>query len=61
MAYVTPVLLDFWKFLTNSVMGLGGEYMVSNLQIQLLLILLAVVTIQTTFLVVKLNNIEEQL
>lgn len=59
--FVTPVLLDLWSFIAESVVGLGGSYMVTDRRTQLLLLIIAVLAVQTTVLMTKLKTIEEEL
>jgi hypothetical protein len=61
IGYVTPVLIDFWKIVVANVTGLGGRYVERSGQNALLLLLLAVVGVQTIVVVVKLNSIDNQL
>lgn len=61
IGYVTPVLIDFWGVSAAAVTGLGGRYVERSGQTVLLLLVLAVVCVQTIVVVVKLNSVEEQL
>lgn len=58
IGYTTPVLLDIWLYVSGAVVGLGGDYLVTELQTTLLFILIAMNAIQALILVMKLKNIE---
>ena len=60
IGYVTPVLLDLWGFLALEIVGLGGEFLITDIQTQLLLLVIAVLAAQTTILMMRLKQIEEQ-
>jgi hypothetical protein len=59
--YVSPVLIDFWKVLVSNVAGLGGRYLIDDINTVLLLVLIAGFSVQTTVLVVKLNWMQDRL
>lgn len=61
IGYTTPVLIEFWGYVSNEIVGLGGEYMVTEMRSVLLLILIAVTITETVVLTLKLSNIEEKL
>lgn len=60
VAYVSPTLLALWEFVTGLVVGLGGEFLVTDLRTRLLLVLIAGLAVQTTVLYVKLDGLEER-
>lgn len=60
IAFVSPVLLKMWAFVSERVIGLGGDYFIEDTSIQLLLIVIAITVAQTAFLTVKLNQLEDE-
>lgn len=57
-AFVSPLLLRLWNFLGAIILGLGGEYLITRLNIQLLLIIIAFLAMQTAVLVNGFKQIE---
>lgn len=60
VAFVSPLLVKMWGFVSEQVVGLGGEYFIEDTSIQLLLVLIATTVAQTAFLTVKLNQLEDE-
>lgn len=61
IAFTTPVLLDFWEIIADAVIGLGGKYLITDINTILLLLLIAAVAIQTTVLSLRLEYIQEEI
>jgi hypothetical protein len=61
IGYVTPVLIAGWEFLSQSFVGLGGSYLVTDRTSQLLTVLIAITTVQTTIIILKIQAIEEKI
>lgn len=61
IGFVTPILIDFWRIISEQLVGLGGEYIILDTKNQLLLLILFSITVQTTIFTMKFKRIEDQM
>jgi len=61
IAYVSPLLIEIWAWTTGTIYGFGGEFLITEIQTQLILVTISLICAQWVYFRLKLDRFKEQI